>query len=237
MKNLSRLGKNNPHKTQLIIAIGKIIIAIESILVGCWIYFEDIQIPEIAFSIFAGIFIIVTFLYPHRSSKKGIFKYAYAKQKVLDGILVLLGPILIIISINNFTYNSDYAHTSSRPVATFVVHKTTTKPKLFNQKKNIKEQLCSFKKQVKAEMKILKSEYKKAKTKFGVTQVMLLLLTIAVFIVLGYLIIALGCSLSCSGNDAAAVLVVVGGGVGLVWLTIIVLKKIFRMSKKEIPVG
>lgn len=51
-----------------------------------------------------------------------------------------------------------------------------------------------------------------------------------------YLVAALACSLSCSGSDALAVIVGLGGAVGVIWLAVYLIKRTLRKKKEEIPV-
>jgi hypothetical protein len=94
-----------------------------------------------------------------------------------------------------------------------------------------------------AEKRILKKEFRHqlkvyvaAKIKgdsSGADQALLILLAIIAACGLLYLVAALACSLSCSGSDAAAVLVALVGTVGVIWLLIYVIKQITHAKKKD----
>lgn len=52
-----------------------------------------------------------------------------------------------------------------------------------------------------------------------------------------YLVAGLACSLSCNGSDALAVIVGVGGTVGVIWLAVYLIKKTLRKKKEERPIA
>jgi len=84
--------------------------------------------------------------------------------------------------------------------------------------------------------KLMKTQIKQIKKDNSMSEggkVALIILTVLVAIGLGMLIAALSCSLSCSGSEAAAVLVAVVGYAGLIFLTILVIRSIVRQTKKD----
>lgn len=63
-------------------------------------------------------------------------------------------------------------------------------------------------------------------------------IALIVLIILGMLlalmaIVSLACSLACAGSDALAVIVGVGGTVGIIWLAAYLIKRIRRKRKEE----
>ena len=145
MKRISRWAKSNPIEARWIIALAKILVYIKSIILGIWIYVEGIQVPDYVLTISVGLFLLVCFFYPIKNHTKGIFKQSYRRQKMMDGILALLCPIFIIIGINQLMYSPDYSKNSTNPNALFIVNKSTTKPKLYDKEKSIKQNFKEIK--------------------------------------------------------------------------------------------
>src|SRR5438128_784233 len=69
--------------------------------------------------------------------------------------------------------------------------------------------------------------------KTAADQALLIILAIIVALGLLYLVAAAACSLSCSGADAAAALVAIVGTVGIIWLLVIIIKKIGRRKEPD----
>ena len=83
--------------------------------------------------------------------------------------------------------------------------------------------------------KILKEqirEIKKANDLSEGTKVLLIILSIVVAIGLLFLVAALACNLSCSGSDAVAVIVGIGGLALIIFLLIIAIRAITGKKKK-----
>ena len=76
-------------------------------------------------------------------------------------------------------------------------------------------------------------EIKKANNLSNGEKALLVILSVLVAAGLLYLVAALSCSLSCSGSDAAAVLVGVGGIALVIFLLIIAFRAIYGRKKKK----
>ena len=137
---------------------------------------------------------------------------------------------------NNFLLQPIHGNNKvQQPTAKFIVYK----PKVENHTTNRKQLKSEFKqkfkkvrKQIKQELRNLKKDLKKKKDKMSMRLVKLLLflLTVGIAIFLGFLIFALSCNIACSGEEGLAWVVLLLGWTGIIWLGIIVLKKIFRMG-------
>lgn len=235
MKNLSKWAKSNPIEARWIIALAKTLVYIKSIILGIWIYVEGIHIPDYLLNISVGAFLLVCFFYPIKKHTKGIFKQSYGKQKMMDGILVLLCPIFIIIGINQLMYSPNNSKVSTSPEALFMVNKLNEKPKLYDTRKSVKQNFKELKKQVKSELKAFKKEYK---LKPGaVSEVIFLIFLLIGLIGLASVLAALTCTLSCNGQEGLAAVVLIGGAGLLVWLGIFVGKKILKRNDVVVPEG
>lgn len=66
-----------------------------------------------------------------------------------------------------------------------------------------------------------------------VGKIALTLLAVAAFAALGYGLAALSCQIACSGSSAAAAVVAIGGGIGLVALFVFTIRSIFGKTKRK----
>jgi hypothetical protein len=81
-------------------------------------------------------------------------------------------------------------------------------------------------------------EIKKANDPSKGEKVLLVILSILVALGLLYLVAALSCSIACSGSEAIALLVAIGGTAGVILLLIFVIRAIYgKRRKKKEPVS
>ena len=88
---------------------------------------------------------------------------------------------------------------------------------------------------IKDEFKYQLAQYAKAKLtgdKKGGDQTALIILTCIVAVGLIYLLAAIACNLSCSGSDAAAVIVLVVGLAAIIWGMVVIMRRINRGPRK-----
>ncbi|MEN8121626.1 MAG: hypothetical protein ABFS35_14845 [Bacteroidota bacterium] len=230
MKNLSYWGKNNPGKTRKIIAILHILLVFNAFSLATLTSLFDIDIPRAVLLIFGGIFFIAYFLYPSKKTKNGIFKYSYKKQKTLDFLLVVSYFLILSFGLKYTTIISETDHAKQLPI---LVQGDSPQQDVKNQGEPLFDSKLTFKelrKKIKSEFKELKKELKKQKDKPGIVflKVFLVILSLAAAIGLGYLIAALACSLSCSGMEGLAVIVLIFGWAGVVLLTVVSIKNIVK---------
>lgn len=243
LKKLSQWAKINPKLARIIIAISHVLVYVNSIFLGILLFLFDWGASKWLLVIVANLFFISYIFYPKKSKKKNKrncsylqYNRHYIRQKAHDFSLVISYSIVIALGVNNFLMQPIHGNNKvQQPIAKFIVYK----PKVENHTTNRKQLKSEFKqkfkkvrKQIKQELRNLKKELKKKKDKKGsrLVKLLLFLLTVAAAVVLGFLILALSCNLSCSGKEGLAWVVLFLGWTGIIWLGIIVLKKIFRMG-------
>ncbi len=137
---------------------------------------------------------------------------------------------LIATSANSIFYEAQTNHTATAtPV---FIAKTpiqeTVKDNVFQKPA---KQIKQFRKSIRAKIRTLKKDKQADKGGMVALKVLLILLTILGAVVLGYFIFALGCNLSCSGSEAAAWVVWIGGYLGLAAGLFFAIRAIIRMDK------
>ncbi len=224
MKRISKWGQRHPIAARLIITISQLLLLINSLLAGLFLFFNDWQHTSYTLFFLMASFTLLLIFYPERGQKTGPFKYSYRSQKVHDFGLVFFSFLMISVGSNNWLTKNIATVNTSSPTATFIVHK---------QKKASKRQL---KKQLRKELRALKKQFKKRKNKkgTGVVRFLLTLLLFGVAIGLAALTAALACGFSCSGNNGMAALVSIGGTAAIVLLFYFVHPKIWPKKPKKL---
>lgn len=234
MKKLSKWAKINPNLSRSIIAFSHLLVVINAVCFGTLLFIFNWGESKWLLAVVANLFFISYIFYPKKSKEKNQLRPSYIRQKAHDFSLVIFYSVVIAFGVNNFLIQNNYDHNLVRqPTAKFIVHKPksenpTTIRK--NLKSKVKGKIKKLRKQIKYELRELKNELKKQNDKGGVIalKILLTLLTIGVALLLGYLIAALACNLSCSGEEGLAWVVLILGWGGIIWLGIIAIKNIFR---------
>jgi hypothetical protein len=203
-----------------------------NVYISTWIFFELLFICILTF-----------FVYPEKggfwqSKFKSRF---YIVQKSCDLILAFGGFLMI-----SFCSENTYAPTANKllflPV-NLLYASHGSNPKAEELLQSLKSR--SGKDLNRSEKKILKHEffrevkvYVKAKATGDnetAVKAFLVIVTIAVAVGLTYLLAGLACSLSCSGAQGLAALVMIGGLVVLIFGSIVLTKTIMKIGKKKQP--
>lgn len=229
MKNISRWGKRNPWKTRLIIVFVQLVLAAYAALLGVWLYAGGWNLPGYLLSLGVILFMIATFFYPYRKARFWFFRHTYRRQKTMDLLLIVASFLMVT------TFSHQYTHSilSEAPAyrAEFMVNKTPSRS-LKSERRGLREHLKVQRQTLKAEVKALVKDMKAQQSDAG--KVSLIFLTIIVALVLLYGLVALSCSIACSGADGLAILVFVAGLGLIVWGSVVVIKRILR---REAPAG
>ena len=229
MKKLSYWAKAHPVSARIIIAICHVLVIPNAICLGILLFLFDCGDTRWLLVIIANLFFILFILYPDKLSNSGVFRYSYARQKFHDFGLVVCGSLVLALGVNNFfTQGHNDRSFAQQPKAEFIVYQTQNKDHE-KEKPRIKQRLKQLKKQIRQEVHIIKKTLKKQDRNGQSTavKILLTLLTVAVALFLGYVVAALGCSLACSGADALALVVWLLGWGGIIWLGVIVIKRIW----------
>jgi uncharacterized membrane protein YwzB len=227
MKKISRWGKRNPWKTRLIIVLVQLVLAAYAALLGIWLYAQGWALPGYLLSIGILLFLPACFFYPDKRSRFQFFRHTYFRQKALDMFLIAVS-LVMVMSVSNYYTNA--AMTENQPYrAELTVNKTHSK-QLKSERKDLRQQLKQHRQTLKAEVKAIVGQMKTQKVTGE--QVLLIILTILLALLLLYGVAALSCSIACSGADGLAVLVFLLGLGLIVWLSIVLIKKISRKGKE-----
>jgi hypothetical protein len=231
MKNLSRWAKTHPRQARLILILAHVCIAFGALTCGFLTYFADIALPTWLPILLANSFFIAYFFYPKKGTTQGWFQYSYLRQKSLDFILSTSYALLIVAGLNVWlfsTIDGSINQAKASPILTAQHLKPAGLDEKTAKKHKITDLKASFQ-ELKTAIKTYKAEQKAAgNSAAGGGKGWLIALTILGALVLGYVVTALACGIACSGQEGLAwALLIVGWG-SIIWLSIILIKKIAR---------
>ena len=241
MKKISLWAKHNKRPAQFIIIASFILLNGLGILTGTLLGDLNFSFSGFAFILFVSTFIAGALFYPSRSKmRKGLRPAAYyIKQKGCDILLAASAFCMITYFANRpETFFQQYPALQ----AAVITNPALPKDSIARNYKLINEFNVSMKDENgktlkwKERKKLLKEqvkEIKKAKDLSNGEKTLLIILSVLVAAGLIYAIAALSCSLSCSGSDAAAVLVGIGGTALVIILLLVALRAINGKNKKR----
>lgn len=238
MRKISIWAKLHPAPARIIIVFIKMMLLGAAIFNGKLFYEQGITLSPII-AVFAILLLITAaFIYSEKKSFIHAKRKLYTRRKSCDFTLAFATYILVSVLSNNEQVFIDSASSHRVMAASFAkVNPPTAEEILASLKYRSKSSLT------KEEKRILKKEffrqvkiYAKSKVngdKSGV-KALLIILTIMGAIGLTLVLSALACSLSCSGSDGLAILLGVVGLTGIIWGTIVIIKRIkIHYNKKN----
>jgi small neutral amino acid transporter SnatA (MarC family) len=241
MRKLSFWAKRNPWKSRIIITVSHLLLMLLGWYTGKAIFAMNISLPAYLLVFFILYYLAAVFIYPSKEEKKrSNGRWIYIKQKACDFSLAAAAyGMMICISnqpdsfLKNFqTVSGSLIITSSpaegKPTAAEILEslKCRDKSTLTHEEKRIlkKEFKVQLKNYVVAKLKGNKAEGNKS---------LLIILAIIAAVGIVYLVAALACSLSCNGNEGAAILVLILGIAAIALGLYFVIRAINRGSKKK----
>lgn len=211
MKKISYWAIMNPWTSQTILVCCHLLLAVLAIYAGVLLFSHDIIIPKTFFYVGEILFFILFISYPIRRARYKFWKMNYAKQKWMDGGLVL-SYLLMAVTITNTDSKLAYNEDAKMPFVTTIAMKenpqqaeNTSKPFVLS-KKAVKKQFKSWV----TSMKDTAASDENFGGKIG--------LTILLMIILMFAIAFLACTIGCSGSNTLALAVFSAG-----WTLILIL--------------
>jgi len=237
MKKISFWAKDHKWASRILIIVSIALLNVIGIITGILLNNLNVVIPVFIFYLILIIYLASFIVYPAKANKRRTsFKTFYGWQKTCDFILSASAFVMIICITNGSPaikiFKNLYAAT---PVS--VPSDSATK-----SYKSIKEFSASLKDASgkslpwKEKKKLLKEQVRGIKKANDMSQggkIALIILSALVATALLTLIAAAACDLSCSGSDAAALIVGVGGTALIVFLLIIAIRAITGKKKRK----
>jgi biotin transporter BioY len=238
MKRISKWAQAHPVQSIYIIAFSHIIAGLNALFFGVLLFLYNWSTPTIIVLGLAHLFAYLYVFYPKKAKVGEIFRRPYLRQKAHDFGLVISCCLVISMAFANFLLKDNPAlNRTHEAEAIFMVHDPhiSSKRSFFGRiKSTLKEKVNELKVNIThgIQRAAIKYELHK-KTDNNAGKVLLTVLTLGLSLLLGTLIMALSCNLSCSGQEGAAIIVLVLGGGAVIWLAVYIIREIWNKSKKE----
>jgi hypothetical protein len=218
--NISFWAAMNPWKTRLMFAIIHVGLGTAGILLGKKLADNGIRYSDLWGNLFLTGFLASSLLYPVRYSPVRILKHSYLRQKGFDIALLVSGFMLMVSTGNS---NPEITASFTRMVKIHDNEKQNVNS--FNNHSRNQKQLLYYQDEIQENEE--KSGLQKKDEKQG-TKIFYTVLAVLVGLVLACLLAAAACGLSCNGMEGLAFLVAVGGGTLLIWLSVLLIKRIWH---------
>jgi len=232
MKKISFWAARHVKTALLLIVLIKIVLLILACYIGVELYRQQIILPANEIYLISLLVVaIVIAVYPSHKKISIAINKNYAWQKICDFILPVFSFLVIATMVNNgnaIPSNTPAlgSHIISNPTAAEILSSGKTKGSFSKKEKRILKK--EFYKQLKVYAAAkMSGDEKTAGAAWKMT------LAIIAAVGLTFLLAAAVCSLSCSGADAAAVLVGILGLVAIIWGLTALIKRIKNGPKKK----
>lgn len=244
MRKISMWAKRHAWPARFIIVASFVLLNILGFATGLLLADMDIILPAAFLFLFILLYAAGYIAYPvTNKDERGRKRISgYVRQKTYD-ILLAGSTFFIIIFLGNhketlFRYRLPFNEVMAS--SSIIPKDSTAKnyksvPAFYQSLKDADGKLYSWKERKKL-LKEQVSAIKKADDMSPGEKTALIILSVAVALGLIYLIGALACNLSCAGSDVAAVIIGVGGTGLVIFLLVVVIRKILgkqRHSKKS----
>jgi hypothetical protein len=221
MKKLSFWALMNPWKSQSLLVLCHLLLAGLAIYTGVLLFTMDVIVPKPFFYGGEILFFILLIAYPIRRARYKFWKTNFVRQKVMD-VGMVFSYMLMVVSLANTDARLAWNDAEDAPFVQQITAKENIKPAVAAaaeapvlSRKALRQQFKSF-------VKSMKSRSDTPASNAGGIALIILFM-----IVLMYLVAALACSVSCSGNGTGATLLLIGG-----WAAVIILGVyLIRQSK------
>lgn len=239
MKKISYWAKDHKQEARIAIVICYIFLNFLAIVSGYLLQQSGVLLLPVFLTCCFVIFIMAVILYPSKYRKRKSLSASafYNLQKICDSVLVSCTFCMVFYlsnrpenlfrfypQVNGFMINNNSKDHAGEPYKSISDFSSSLKDKDGNslkwkeRKKLLKEQVRSIKKD--------KELSQSSKT-------LLIVLSVIVAMGLIFLVAAWSCNLSCSGYDAAAVLVGIGGTALIIFLLILTIRAITGKKRKR----
>jgi hypothetical protein len=203
-KHLSRWARENKWKARSTLVMLKVGAAAGCLLLGNELYNSSINIPEFVKISSLGVLAFAITFYPSKYFPSGAPAFSFLQRKFYDASIFAAGGIIMLYAGNRYVVTLEPAQEAQT-----VAYVDLPADKIGG----LHKQITIAKKEFKQKLKTFLQDGPKEKTKG--TKIALTILAVLAAIALTFGVASLSCSLSCSGSEAAAIFVAVGG-VGLI---------------------
>lgn len=226
MKNISYWAKSHPNQARWLITLSHCILIPLAFFLGFQLWLEDFRYSPLAHDILTTLFVLGLLGYPIKGATSILLRHSYQRQKTFDFVLIITGFLSLATFTSMRLEQASLTAAEGRAVRTSIEAPGGFKSGLNYLKENMSWH--ALKKNARMLKKEILQTRKLAQNENGAAKVLGTILILLAAFFLGYLIVAWACSLSCSGQEGAANVVLIGGGALLLLLTILGLRAIWK---------
>jgi len=239
MKNLSIWAKNNRVKALVITIILHVVLGYFYFYVGAFLFLQKIILPSTLIYASGILFLTAYLFYPIKYVQKGFYKRTFFKEKQWQ-LVAMISAIIFMVFIGNHSTQSAFSQQNSlQEYSAQTIALDIRKDAKVEKKKN-RKLIRKAKRQLRKAKQLLRKRIrnnvrKMRKTEKGMTdfgKFLAIFFSILVAIGLGILVLAISCNLSCSGNEALAAIVLVGGFIFIIGGLIAIIRKIILAKSR-----
>lgn len=220
---LSCWAKKHQNLAISAIILAKVCIAVIGFVLGVWAWTNDAVLQyDLTLYSLAAVSIAVVLAYPRRPGRCVQSAAGYRRQKRVDAALVAIG-FAAFFSLGNLGANwsaqppGQSAPCSGVPTLASSLEKKVEKRNMLAAKNTGLKHF--FRQKAKSGITRLVKGLIERKSKGSATGDFLLeLLSVAIVLLLGFLVVALSCQLACTGQEAVGAIVLIFGVIGVIGL-------------------
>lgn len=222
MKTLSKWATRHPWPARLILVILHCVNASVAFTIGLVLLEENIRLHSLVPTFCMIVFLVLILRYPSRKRIPFALRYLYQRAKVMDFALLFTSFCMIV----SFT-NQEFAMHRPASRLEMMIMPAAPQSSKHELRKERKEQRKEIRKHVRAMLKEVKGNFS------IITAIIISSIFLTFLITAWYGILALSCSLSCSGAEGLAALVGFGGTGLLIYLSILGFRWIWSKDKSS----
>lgn len=240
MKNISIWAKHNRTKALGVAILLHIVISYCFFYVGALLLTKKIILP-FSMVYLSGILFLTSYLfYPIKNVQQGIFKRTFFKEKKCQ-LVAMVGAAVLMVFIGNHSTKSAFLEMNRAPEYSAITVAVDIQQESRGGKKSkvekrahrqlIKKTKRQLRKRIRKNVRKLRAKERQL-TKYEKSLIVFLSLLLGV--VLGYLVLALSCSIACSGSEALALIVLLGGFTLIIVGFVAIVRSLYgKKAKKE----
>ena len=233
MYYVSKWAKSNTKKARLLMVLGHVVLHLMGILFGLYLFANGFENNTLLIYGLAAMYCLLYALYPNKSDGYCFIKHTYAIQKGFDFLLISLYPVILALGLPNLM-NQAFSTASNKASETVL---TASCERIFLNSVKIsdfpKDWFVLKKQVVKHHLKKLKWQKRERPFREWIGPAFLITIVILIALFLCFGLAALSCTIFCSGYPGWATILFFTGLTGIIFLSIILIRKIIRKMRKS----
>ena len=230
MKSISFWAKKHIWQSRLLIVVIYILLNVIGLFVGKLLNDSNVNLPGLYFMLCVIFIVILSIGYSSTNVRASRVFTRYFRRKFFDFTLGLITFLMIIYGGNNYKN----LFVNNEAVNAFSIHRFSKDSAIYyntliqNFIASIKNMDVS-KLSLKEKKRIIKQQIKTIKHDKDISEgnkTLLIILSVLIALALLYGLAALSCSLSCSGSEALALIVAIGGTFLIIFFLVRIIKRI-----------